>query len=244
LDDGGIAGEYFGVGLAIAGIAGVPSLELGLASRWSGREGTGYAMMLARGGSGARLARIVGARDDVGSRQIGSEDGAIVGFHQRRWRNDGGEDGGRHGLDCRVGVGLVWEMRRDDGGENRGGVADKGGTHARILRGGGATMVARMTVGLWTGLRGSRGRGQRHGEAVWTPTLASCRVVVDLTFKFSHGPQPPHIAANHTFSNLPRTPLRPLINIIWFKLKDNLTIKKGTYLMQTKPFVQPYKLLI
>jgi hypothetical protein len=45
-----------------AGIAGAPSLELGLASRWSGREGTGYAMMLARGGSGARLARIVGAR--------------------------------------------------------------------------------------------------------------------------------------------------------------------------------------
>lgn len=161
MDDGGIAGEDFGVGLAIAGIACVPSLELGLASRWSGREGTGYAMMLARGGSGARLARIVGARDDVGSRQIGGEDGAIVGFHQRRRRNDGGEDGGRHGLDCRVGVGLVWEMRRDDGGENGGGVADKGG-HARILRGGGATMVARMTMGLWTwtGLRGSRGRAE------------------------------------------------------------------------------------
>jgi hypothetical protein len=114
LDDGGIAGEYFGVGLAIAGIAGVPSLELGLASRWSGREGTGYAMMLARGGSGARLARIVGARDDVGSRQIrtharsrgrGRDQGrkttrAGAGLQEGRWRGarlerGHGEAGGR-----------------------------------------------------------------------------------------------------------------------------------------------------
>ena len=98
-----------------AGIAGAPSLELGLASRWSGREGTGYAMMLARGGSGARLARIVGARDDVGSRQIriagllavaGKENGggriagrktarAGAGLQEGRWRDAGAGAGAR-----------------------------------------------------------------------------------------------------------------------------------------------------
>jgi hypothetical protein len=49
-----------------------------------------------------------------------------VRFHRRRWRNDCGEDGGRHEVDYHGGGGSLTGMRREDAGENGGSIADEG----------------------------------------------------------------------------------------------------------------------
>jgi hypothetical protein len=74
-------------------------------------------MMLARGRSGARLARIVGARDDIGSRQIG-----IAGLLAVA-EKENGADGGGGGI---AGRKTAWAGARLQEGRRRGAGAGAG----------------------------------------------------------------------------------------------------------------------